>query len=199
MRWHRRLDLPPVRKPQPPGVKMQPPRQRAAGMRRRIAPDTAIFAVTDNRMSRMRHMNAKLVRPARMRAQRDKRQGRDTRPARSGASRCRRAGHQGRRSWSRRRRARPFNSGSVISSAARRRAGDKRKIGLFHILPANDAVRRRAAARSARQQQQPGRVLVDPVDEPHPVRIVPGKRLQHAVHMARRAGPALNGKAGSAC
>ena len=50
---------------------------------------------------------------------------------------------------------------------------------------------RSGAARGvpARQEQQPGRILVDPVDKPHPVRIIRGKRLQHAIHMAGRADP----------
>ena len=58
-----------VGKPQPPGMKMKPRGDAAADMRRR----PAIFAVPDNGVAGMRHMDAKLVRAASARAKRDKR------------------------------------------------------------------------------------------------------------------------------
>ena len=68
-----RLDQRSVGKPQPPGMKMQLSGDAAPGMRACMCTSTAIFAVTDNRMPLMRHMNAKLVRAAGARLQGDQR------------------------------------------------------------------------------------------------------------------------------
>ena len=65
----RRLKIRAVGKPQPPGMKMKPRGDAVADMRRR----PAIFAVPDNGVAGMGHMNAKLVRTAGTRAKRDKR------------------------------------------------------------------------------------------------------------------------------
>ena len=140
----------------------------------------------------MRRVNAKLVRAAGMRSQRDKREGiaGGINPAHLAVGRlaivvdghglepgtpalCQRIGDP---------------------QIGRGGAGDQRKIGFLHVAVGEGRGQAPRGGTPARQQQQAGRVLVDPVHKPHPVRIIPGKRLQHAVDMAGRAGPALHGK-----
>ena len=77
-----------------------------------------------------------------------------------------------------------------------RRAGDKRQIGLFHVLLLEGAGQMPRRNTVLRQQQHARCVLVDTVDEPHAILVTLGKRLKHTVDMAACSRPALNGKAG---
>ena len=79
-----------------------------------------------------------------------------------------------------------------------RRAGDKRQIGLFHVLLLEGAGQMPRSNTVLRQQQHARCVLVDTVDEPHAVLVTLGKRLKHTVDMAACSRPTLNGKAGLA-
>ena len=190
----RRLDQRSVGKPQPPGMKMQLSGDAAPGMRAGMCTGTAIFAVTDDRMPLMRHMNAKLVRAASARLQGDQRHT-DTRRLDQPQRAVRRLTFRVHRHHLA---ARPaaFQQRALHLQRLGRRAGDKRQIGFLHILLLESAGQMPRRNAVPCQQQHARRVLVDAVDEPHAVLVPLGKRLKHAVDMAACSRPALNGKAG---